>query len=103
MNTIRLPGNLYYLMEKFPPRYGVYKKVAERLNTKGKVSSSGMPYSETIVNNIVRGQHKDDKVRLELLLMIAELDGKTSEVSALLDKAEMLLNLQPQLAEAEPA
>ncbi|GAB2574089.1 hypothetical protein [Spirosoma areae] len=94
METIRIPGNLYYLTGKFPPRYGTYEKLVDRLNQKGLRSLQGETFNKNIINNIVRGQSRDERVRLELIAMLAEVEGRLADVSSYLEAAEQVLNVE---------
>lgn len=98
MEKTRLPGNLYYLTGRFPGKYGLYEKLAERLQQKGYRSNSGKAFSFSIINNIVRGAIQDERVRLELIEMWVEYNsGKESiayqQVKHLLNEAERLLQI----------
>lgn len=95
METIRIPGNLYYLTKQFPPRFKTYQKLVNRLNDKGyKTLNEEQPFNKNIVNNIVRGQSKDERVRLELISMLAEAKGRFADVSRFIEAAELALGIE---------
>lgn len=66
MKANRFPGNLYYLTDELPAKYGYVKTIVATLNRKKKLSKSGRRYTESMVNNVVRGMHEDDNVKKEL-------------------------------------
>lgn len=71
MKATRFLGNLYYLTDELPPKYGYIKMVAKALNDSSLLSSSGKRYTDQIVSNVTRGMHTDSNVKRELQLVVA--------------------------------
>lgn len=86
-------SDLIYLTEKFDLGYPYAEETAKRLNAKGLAPKRSLVYTKGIVENAVYGRSKDDNIKHEFMLMLAEQDGKLGAVAAHINAARAILGV----------
>ena len=75
--------DLTYLLDVFPKWFNIYKKIAERLNTKGVTTAYGKPYTYNNVFQCVKGRWYDANIHVELAKIRKEYIEKQNEIKDL--------------------
>ncbi len=88
--------NVEKLMSQLPIRFGISKKIAEKLNNEGVKTRYGRQYTPQNVVNALKGKHEDDRVLIELVDMVAAYNQNKS---CLDKKIKNMLSKIPQIAE----
>lgn len=84
---------LTYLTAKLERGFPFAKEVANRLNDKGIAPKRSPKYTRTVVENAIYGRTEDENVKHELMLMVAEREGKTGIVAAHINAARAILGV----------
>lgn len=83
LNNSKQVKDLSYLLDVFPKWFGIYHKIAERLNKKGVVTPFGKTYSYNNVFQCVKGRWYDANIHEELAEIRKEYIEKQKKIKSL--------------------
>jgi len=83
-NNSKQVRNISYLTDVFPKFYNVYKKIADRLNSKGLVTPYGKNYTyNNVFQCVKKSRWYDENIHEELALIRKEYITKQNEIKSM--------------------
>lgn len=83
LNNSKQVKNLTYLLDVFPKWFGIYHKIADRLNEKEVTTPFGKPYTYNNVFQCVKGRWYDANIHEELASIRKEYIEKQKKIKSL--------------------
>lgn len=83
LNNSKQVRDLTHLLDVFPKWFGIYNKIAERLNSRGITTPFGKSYTYNNVFQCVKGRWYDANIHEELATIRKEYIGKQKKIKTL--------------------